>query len=139
MDIATNSRGATFGDMDNDGDLDIYVTNSRQESLIFINNGKGVFAESHTTTGGSVYYGHGCALGDLDGDGDLDMVVGSWRRPMMKNPGDWKTFENLTNNKNYILLDLQGTTSNRSAVMSKVALYDAGKAKRNRRCGDTAK
>ncbi len=129
VDIQTNSRGATFGDMENDGDLDIYVTNSRNESLILINNGRGVFAESHTKTGGSVYYGHGCALGDLDGDGDLDMVVGNWRRPMMKNPGFWKTFENLTNNKNYILLDLQGTVSNRSAVMSKIALYDAGKAK----------
>ncbi|MFA6471041.1 MAG: CRTAC1 family protein [Candidatus Latescibacterota bacterium] len=129
VDIATNSRGATFGDIDNDGDLDIYVTNSRNESLIFVNNGKGVFAESHTKTGGSVYYGHGCALGDLDCDGDLDLVVGNWRRPMMKNPGFWRTFENLTNKKNYILLDLQGTASNRSAVMSKVALYDAGKAK----------
>jgi enediyne biosynthesis protein E4 len=129
VDIATNSRGATFGDIDQDGDLDIYVTNGRYESLIFINDGHGKFTESHTKTGGSVYYGHGCALGDLDGDGDLDLVVGSWRRPMMKNPGYWKTFENLTNNKNYILLDLQGTYSNRSAVMSKVALYDAGNPK----------
>jgi enediyne biosynthesis protein E4 len=125
----SNSRGATFGDLDNDGDLDIYVTNSREESLIFMNDGKGVFTESHTRTGGSVYYGHGCALGDLDCDGDLDLIVGSWRRPMMKNPGYWKTFENLTNNNNYILLDLSGTTSNRSAVLSKVALYDAGKGK----------
>lgn len=127
--IISNSRGATFGDIDNDGDLDIYVTNSREESLIFLNDGKGVFTESHTKTGGSVYYGHGCALGDLDGDGDLDLTVGSWRRPMMKNPGYWKTFENCANNRNYFLLDLQGTWSNRSAVMSKVALYDAGKAK----------
>ncbi|MHB9027266.1 MAG: CRTAC1 family protein [Candidatus Latescibacterota bacterium] len=127
--LVSNSRGATFGDVDNDGDLDIYVTNSREESLIFMNNGKGVFTESHTRTGGSVYYGHGCALGDLDSDGDLDLVVGSWRRPMMKNPGYWKTFENLTNKKNYILLDLQGTASNRSAILSKVNLYDAGKAK----------
>jgi len=74
VDIATNSRGATFGDIDNDGDLDMYVTNSRNESLIFINNGKGVFAESHTKTGGSVYYGHGC-VADLDGDGDLDILL----------------------------------------------------------------
>jgi hypothetical protein len=126
--VISNSRGATFGDMDNDGDLDIYVTNSREESLIFLNNGKGLFTESHTRTGGSVYYGHGCALGDLDGDGDLDLTVGSWRRPMMKNPGYWKTFENLTNKKNFILLDLQGTVSNRSAVLSKVSLYSAGQA-----------
>jgi hypothetical protein len=127
--IISNSRGATFGDMDNDGDLDIYVTNSREESLLFINNGKGVFTESRSKTGGSVYYGHGCSLGDLDGDGDLDLVAGNWRRPMMKNPGYWKTFENLTNTKNYLLVDVQGKKSNRSAVMTKISLYDAGKVK----------
>ncbi len=129
VNVVTNSRGATFGDMDNDGDLDIYVTNSRYESLIFLNDGRGRFTESHEKTGGSVFYGHGCALGDLDGDGDLELTVGNWRRPMAQNPGYWKLFENRTNNRNYIKVDLRGTRSNRSAVMSKVALYDAGKAK----------
>jgi hypothetical protein len=129
VDIVTNSRGATFGDIDNDGDLDIYVTNSMYESLVLLNDGRGKFTESREKTGGSVYYGHGCALGDLDGDGDLDLTVGNWRRPRASNPGYWKLFENLTNNRSYLKLDLQGAVSNRSAVMSKVSLYDAGKAK----------
>ena len=129
VDIVTNSRGATFGDVDNDGDLDIYVTNSRYESLMFLNDGRGRFTESHEKTGGSVYYGHGCAFGDLDNDGDLDLTAGNWRRPAASNPGYWKLFENLTNNKNFLKLNIQGTASNRSAVMSKVSLYDAGMAK----------
>ncbi|MHB9029804.1 MAG: CRTAC1 family protein [Candidatus Latescibacterota bacterium] len=129
VDMVTNSRGATFGDMDNDGDLDIYVTNSRFDSLVFLNDGKGKFTESHQKTGGAVYYGHGCALGDLDGDGDLDLTAGNWRRPGAQNPGYWKLFQNQTNNRNFIKLDLQGAASNRSAVMSKVTLYDAGRAK----------
>ncbi len=129
VDIVTNSRGATFGDIDNDGDLDIYVTNSRYESLVFLNDGRGRFTESHEKTGGSVYYGHGCAFGDLDNDGDLDLTAGNWRRPGASNPGYWKLFENLTNTRNFIKLNLQGTVSNRSAVMSKVSLYDGGMAK----------
>ncbi|MDP2984143.1 MAG: CRTAC1 family protein [Candidatus Latescibacter sp.] len=128
VDIVTNSRGATFGDIDNDGDLDIYVTNSRYESLVLLNDGKGKFTEAHEKTGGSVYYGHGCAFGDLDNDGDLDLTVGNWRRPGSSNPGEWKLFENKTNNRNYIKLNLEGAKSNRSAVMSKASLYDAGKA-----------
>ncbi len=128
VDIVTNSRGATFGDINNNGYLDIIVTNSRFESLILLNDGNGKFTESREITGGSVYYGHGCALGDLDGDGDLDLIVGNWRRPAAQNPGYWKLFENQTNNRNFIKLDLEGTTSNRSAIMSKVTLYEAGKA-----------
>jgi len=129
VDVVTNSRGCTMGDIDNDGDLDIIVTNSWSDALVFINDGTGKFTESHTKTGGSWFYGHGLALGDLDGDGDLDLMGGNWRRPSASNPGIWYLFENKTNNKNFLKVNIEGTTSNRSAVMSKVSVYDAGKAK----------
>ena len=118
-----------MGDIDNDGDLDIIVTNSWFDALVFINNGQGKFTESHETTGGSYFYGHGVALGDLDNDGDLDFVGGNWRRPSASNPGKWFLFKNKTNTKNFIKVNVKGTKSNRSAVMSKVWIYDAGKAK----------
>ncbi|MCE5251115.1 CRTAC1 family protein [bacterium] len=129
VDIETNSRGCTMGDIDNDGDLDIIVTNSWFDALVLINDGTGKFTESHEKTGGSWFYGHGLALGDLDGDGDLDLVGGNWRRQSASNPGKWFLFENKTNNKNFLKVNLEGTTSNRSAVMSKVWVYDAGRAK----------
>lgn len=129
VDVITNSRGSTMGDIDNDGDLDIIVTNSQFDSLVFINDGKGEFIESHTKTGGSWFYGHGIALGDLDNDGDLDLVGGNWRRPSASNPGKWVLFKNKTDNKNFIKINVKGTKSNRSAVMSKVWVYDAGMAK----------
>jgi len=129
VDIETNSRGCTMGDIDNDGDLDIIVTNSWYDALVFINDGTGKFTESHEKTGGSWFYGHGLALGDLDGDGDLDLVGGNWRRPSASNPGKWYLFENKTNNRNFLKVNLEGTTSNRSAVMSKVWVYDTGRAK----------
>ncbi len=128
VDILTNTRGSTMGDIDNDGDLDIIVTNSFFDSLVFINDGHGRFTESHTTTGGSCFYGHGIALGDLDNDGDLDLIGGNWRRPSASNPGKWFMFRNMTDNGNFIKVNLKGTESNRSAVMSKIQVFDAGKA-----------
>ena len=127
--IRTNSRGCTIGDVDNDGDLDIYVTNSAEESLVLINDGTGKFTDMKVKTGGSVFYGHGCALGDLDGDGDLDLIVGNWRRPAFNNPGRWKLFRNKTNNGNFLKVNVEGTVSNRSGVMTKLWVYDTGHAR----------
>jgi hypothetical protein len=127
VDILTNSRGSTIGDIDNDGDLDIYVNNSAAESLVLLNDGKGKFTESAALTGGAVFFGHGCALGDIDDDGDLDLFSGNWRRPSWNNPGKWRFFENKTNNKNFLKVNVQGTISNRSAVLSKIYVFDAGK------------
>jgi len=129
VDIPSNSRGNTIGDIDNDGDLDIIVSNSGQDALVLINDGSGKFTESHKKTGGSWFYGHGCALGDLDNDGDLDLLGGNWRRPSWSNPGKWFLFKNKTDNNNYIKVNVKGTKSNRSAVMSKVWVYNTGKAK----------
>jgi hypothetical protein len=126
--ILANSRGATMGDIDNDGDLDILVNNSWEDTLVFLNDGHGHFTEARKTTGGSVFYGHGCALGDLDDDGDLDLAMGNWRRPSAANPGLWKLFRNATDNRNYLKVDLEGTKSNRSAVMSRIWVYEAGHA-----------
>jgi len=128
VDIVTNSRGSAMGDIDNDGDLDIIVTNSWEDALVLVNDGGGKFTESHKKTGGSWFYGHGLALGDLDNDGDLDLVGGNWRRPSASNPGKWFVFRNKTDNGNFIKVNVKGVKSNRSAVMSKVWVYDAGKA-----------
>ena len=127
--ILTNTRGSTVGDIDNDGDLDIYANNSWNDSNVFLNDGKGKFTDAAKTVGGAVFYGHGCAFGDLDGDGDLDLASGNWRRPSAQNPGKWKLFRNKTNNKNFLKVDLVGTKSNASAVMSRIWVYDSGHLK----------
>ena len=127
--LETNSRGSTMGDIDNDGDLDIIVTNSWADALVFLNDGTGKFTESHERTGGSWFYGHGIALGDMDGDGDLDLLGGNWKRPSASNPGKWFIFKNKTDNRGFLKINVKGTESNRSAVMSKVYVYDGGKAK----------
>ncbi len=68
-----SSRGVTFGDIDNDSDLDIYVANDGGQDKIWVNDGTGSFTSNDIT--GDVGISYYSAMGDVDGDGDLDMYV----------------------------------------------------------------
>jgi hypothetical protein len=46
--------GVAFGDLDNDGDIDIFVANSSQPSFVYRNNGNGKFVDVSATSGLSV-------------------------------------------------------------------------------------
>ncbi len=43
--LPTNSRGSTVGDIDNDGDLDILVNNSWDDTNVLLNDGRGRFTD----------------------------------------------------------------------------------------------
>ncbi len=67
--------GSSVADYDNDGDLDLYVTNWGP-NLLYRNNGDGTFTEVGKQAGvNSDNWGSGCAFGDYDLDGDLDLYV----------------------------------------------------------------
>ena len=70
------SVSASFSDVDNDGDPDLYVTAVRSGNLLFENDGAGRFSDI-TARSGTGYAGHSSAavFFDYDGDGLLDLFV----------------------------------------------------------------
>ena len=70
---AMNSGG---GDYDNDGDLDLYVTNTPSGNVFLKNNGDGTFSDVTTETNtGFFRVGWAANFFDQDNDGDLDLYV----------------------------------------------------------------
>ncbi|MDH3243514.1 MAG: FG-GAP-like repeat-containing protein [Saprospiraceae bacterium] len=91
--------GASWGDFDNDGFADIFLTNSREDQL-YHNNGDGTFTD--VTMQAGVQGCHNCysASGlwwDHDRDGDLDLYVSilNGENIMYENLGDG-TFRDVT-------------------------------------------
>ncbi len=70
--------GATVADYDNDGDLDLYVTNFGEDQL-YQNNGDGTFTDVTAHAGvGNPNWGTSCAFADVDNDGHLDLYVANY-------------------------------------------------------------
>ena len=71
-------QGVCAGDIDNDGDPDLYVTNFGPNRL-FRNLGDGRFDDVAVRAGVAVEsWSTGCAFGDYDGDGWLDLYVAGY-------------------------------------------------------------
>ncbi len=71
--------GVVAADYDEDGDVDLYVSNFGQ-NILYRNNGDGTFSEATQACGLTMRdkVGAGCAFLDMDRDGDLDLYVGSY-------------------------------------------------------------
>ncbi len=70
------SNGVAMADVDNDGDLDIYVCNYESPNQLFINDGKGKFVDRAAAWGvGIVDASLMAAFADYDRDGDVDFYL----------------------------------------------------------------
>ena len=73
--------GVVASDLDNDGDLDIYVTNDGSANRFYQNDGDGKFVDLSLLSGtafdanGAQQAGMGIAAGDVNGDGWIDLAV----------------------------------------------------------------
>lgn len=73
-----NTVGAVSGDLDSDGDIDLFIPvwNRTAANLLLLNRGDGVFVERSTGSGADILgVCMTAALGDVDADGDLDILV----------------------------------------------------------------
>jgi hypothetical protein len=159
VEIGGWSFGAQFGDMNNDGTLDLYLVNGYvsadrnqnywydfskiaggnstiisdaahwpamdgrslsgyQQKKVWLNDGAGRFINVAQAVGASdVFDGRSVVMVDLWNRGVLDVVVANQRGPLLiyKN--------NVTPENKWIDFELEGATSNRSAIGAEVRLF----------------
>lgn len=128
VDISLYAMGANYGDLDNDGWLDFYIgTGAPDFSTIIPNrmfqNKEGKTFEEVTSAGGfgHIQKGHGIGFADFDNDGDQDIYAvmgGAYEGDKFTNV----YFENPISKNNWVVLDLEGTTSNRNAIGTRIKL-----------------
>ncbi len=133
--------GTDMFDYDNDGDLDIVVTNGHpmddialdsdiittaERPFLFENDGHGKFADIGRGRGayfGGTDVGRGLATADYDNDGDLDFVVAAnnHRATLLRNDGGNAA-------GHWITLRLEGVRCNRDAIGARVTVRASGRS-----------
>jgi hypothetical protein len=127
-----HTMGSNFGDLDNDGYLDMFLGTGDPDfrsiipNLVFRND-QGKKFQNVTTAGGfgNLQKGHAVAFADLDHDGDQDIFVNMgganygdvYQNSLFENP-----YSNIAEANHWITLQLLGTESNRMAIGTRIRI-----------------
>src|SRR5437762_3022947 len=134
-----NNWAAVWGDYDNDGFLDLFVTNPGIDAegvgnanLLYHNNGDGTFTDRATEDGlalqddNPLHLHKVAAWADYNNDGFLDIIVkdglGSERDGDVGANGFHRLFKNLGNSNHFIKVNLAGVQSNKRGIGARVTI-----------------
>jgi hypothetical protein len=118
------SKGHTWGDYDNDGDLDLYVANGTEGTddilgYFYRHLDVGRFERVHESPFDTDrHISAGTAWSDYDNDGDLDIFVSNWGGNAEAND----LYRNETSGAHWIGIRLEGRRSNRMGIGARVRL-----------------
>jgi len=119
---------ANFGDVDNDGNLDMYIGMGNPSfatllphELLLNKDGKRFVNATAASGTGELHKGHGIAFADLDRDGDED-IIAEIGGAVPADRHALRLFENPGNGNDWINVRLIGTKSNRAAIGARIAV-----------------
>ena len=141
--MAHNTRfvgwGCGFLDFDNNGWKDLLLANGhvfpevdrlkidihyKDRAILYRNNGNGTFSDISERSGPGILERHaarGVAFGDYDNDGSVEVLINNQNETPSLLKSDRKP------SGNWLILKLEGTISNRSAIGARVRLTAGGR------------
>jgi tetratricopeptide (TPR) repeat protein len=126
LDKVYQPMGANFGDIDNDGYLDMYLGMGDPSFVsmmphILLRNEEGKhFADVTADSGlGEIHKGHGIAFADLERNGHED-IVANMAGAVPSEKHSLRLFRNPGNANDWITLRLSGVKSNRAAIGAEI-------------------
>jgi hypothetical protein len=113
---------SSWGDYDNDGRVDLYVTNEESPNRLYQNVGPNAFVDvaASLLANPGVSDDGGAAWADYDGDGDLDLFVAGFGSPnrLLRNDS--------ANGNHWLQVDLEGVATNRFGFGSRIEVFAGG-------------
>ena len=117
--VSGNSVGSAWGDIDNDGDLDLFVCDDGDKNHLFINSGPPSYVFIAMADGqivNDIGNSFGCVFGDYDNDGYLDLFVANrlgQQNFLYHNDGGFK---------NWITIKCNGVNSNKAGIGTRISI-----------------
>ncbi|MEZ4774080.1 MAG: FG-GAP-like repeat-containing protein [Bacteroidia bacterium] len=118
--------GAQFTDLDNDTDLDLYVSGAEVgstgplSSACYINDGSGMYNRVTNSFAGDTVGSYANAIGDFNRDGFPDIFVCN------EAPFHSQLWQNSGGTGHWIRIRLQGTASNREGIGAWIEVFAGG-------------